>query len=113
MELNLGCLGSSFLRLGGGISKLLLQISTCSSPYFSAEKYGEEQVLIWRRSFDIPPPSLKNDDPRHPRFNSKFDNIKNYLPSGESLKDVIERLKPFWSEYQNRIMNRFQNNLIK
>ena len=78
----------------------------------TAEKYGEEQVLIWRRSFDIPPPSLKNDDPRHPRFNSKFDNIKDNLPTGESLKDVIERLKPFWSEYQNRIMNRFQNNLI-
>jgi 2,3-bisphosphoglycerate-dependent phosphoglycerate mutase len=70
----------------------------------TAAKYGEEQVLIWRRSFDIPPPLMKMDDKRHPRFNSKFDNIKDKdLPSGESLKMVIKRLSPFWEKYFNSI----------
>tara|TARA_B100000214_G_scaffold349456_1_gene302346 strand:+ start:769 stop:1509 length:741 start_codon:yes stop_codon:yes gene_type:complete len=78
----------------------------------TAAKYGEEQVLIWRRSFDIAPPILENDDSRHPRFNSKFNFIEDKLPAGESLKDVIERLKPFWSEYKKNILNKFQNNLI-
>ena len=66
----------------------------------TAAKYGEEQVQIWRRSFDTPPPFLKKDDTRHPRFNKKFSKIDNSdLPSGESLKMVIERLNPFWDKY--------------
>lgn len=66
----------------------------------TAEKYGEDQVLIWRRSFDIPPPPLKNDDKRHPKYDSKFQNISpTDLPFGESLKDVIARLNPFWDNF--------------
>ena len=57
----------------------------------TAKKYGENQVHIWRRSFDIPPPHLDHDDERHPRFNNKFKNIKSKLPVGESLKNVINR----------------------
>ena len=62
----------------------------------TAKKYGEEQVKIWRRSYDIPPPMLSEDDKRHPKFDNKFNFIdsKN-LPSGESLKMVIDRLIPF------------------
>ena len=66
----------------------------------TAAKYGEDQVQTWRRSFDTPPPFLKKDDKRHPRFNKKFSKIDNKdLPSGESLKMVIERLNPFWDKY--------------
>ena len=60
----------------------------------TAAKYGEDQVHIWRRSYDVPPPLLDINDKRHPRFNTKFQNIDNSLPRGESLKD-ISRLQPF------------------
>ena len=59
----------------------------------TATKYGEDQVHIWRRSYDIPPPLLENDDQRHPKFNTKFKAINAELPRGESLKNVIDRLK--------------------
>lgn len=65
----------------------------------TAKKYGEEQVHIWRRSYDIPPPPLNIDDKRHAKFNEKFNSIKEPLPNGESLKNVIDRLNPFWYEY--------------
>ena len=69
----------------------------------TAAKYGEDQVLIWRRSYDIPPPKLDIDDQRHPKFNPIFQKIDGDLPLGESLKDVINRLNPFWKEYLNKI----------
>ena len=68
----------------------------------TAKKYGEDQVHIWRRSYDVAPPLLSNDDERHPRFNEKFKNIKN-MPTGESLKNVIDRLYPFWNQYVENI----------
>ena len=55
----------------------------------TAAKYGEEQVHIWRRSYDISPPLLEKNDERHPKFNDKFKNIQSKLPVGESLKDII------------------------
>ena len=70
----------------------------------TAAKYGEKQVHIWRRSYDIPPPLLSEDDSRHPKFNIKFKDIGDDLPLGESLKDVIKRLNPFWIEYTKKIM---------
>jgi 2,3-bisphosphoglycerate-dependent phosphoglycerate mutase len=65
----------------------------------TAKKYGEKQVHIWRRSYDISPPHLDKDDKRHPRFDNKFNDIQDPLPVGESLKNVIDRLYPFWKEY--------------
>ena len=65
----------------------------------TAKKYGEEQVKIWRRSFDIPPPQLEISDIRHPKNNHKFSNLECELPIGESLKDVINRLLPFLNDY--------------
>ena len=65
----------------------------------TAAKYGEDQVHVWRRSYDIPPPLLSEDDERHPKFNEKFKDIDGELPIGESLKNVIERLNPFWKYY--------------
>ena len=78
----------------------------------TASKYGEDQVHIWRRSFDISPPLLDIGDERHPRFNDKFKNISEKLPIGESLKDVINRLNPFWISYFNQIIKSKGNHLI-
>ena len=78
----------------------------------TAAKYGEDQVQIWRRSYDIPPPFLDMDDERHPRFDDKFKNILGKLPVGESLKNVIDRLKPFWGNYVNYITGKKGNHLI-
>ncbi len=78
----------------------------------TAAKYGEDQVKIWRRSYDIPPPLLDMDDERHPKFNDKFKNILCELPVGESLKNVIDRIKPFWNKYVNDIIKSKGDHLI-
>lgn len=78
----------------------------------TATKYGEKQVKIWRRSYDIPPPKIDENDDRHPKNNKKFSNINNSLPNGESLKNVIERLEPFWEEYFSNIIKSNKNHLI-
>ena len=65
----------------------------------TAEKYGDDQVLIWRRSYDIKPPELDQDDDRHPRLDKKYENLdSNSLPSSECLKDTVERFLPYWEE---------------
>ena len=78
----------------------------------TATKYGEEQVHIWRRSYDIGPPLLDDSDVRHPKFDDKFKNIKDNLPVGESLMDVINRLDPFWQHYTQGIQSIGGNHLI-
>jgi len=65
----------------------------------TAKKYGDEQVLIWRRSYAIKPPELKLDDKRHPRFDKKYNRLKaRDLPSSECLKDTVNRFLPYWNE---------------
>ena len=65
----------------------------------TAKKYGEEQVLIWRRSYATPPPLLTPDDERFPGFEEKYKNLtKDELPLGECLKDTVERVLPYWHE---------------
>jgi 2,3-bisphosphoglycerate-dependent phosphoglycerate mutase len=60
-------------------------------------QHGEAQVKIWRRSYDIPPPPLSLDDPRHPRFDRRYADVDPaLLPSAESLKDTLVRVMPFW-----------------
>ncbi|MBN1535276.1 MAG: 2,3-diphosphoglycerate-dependent phosphoglycerate mutase [Anaerolineales bacterium] len=62
-----------------------------------AEKFGEAQVKIWRRSYDVPPPPLDMDDPRHPRFDPRYAGIDpDVLPKTESLKSTLDRVLPFW-----------------
>ena len=78
----------------------------------TAANYGEDQVQIWRRSYDTPPPLITMDDKRHSRFDNKFKSIKDNLPVGESLKDVVYRLKPFWIKYVNYIIENKGNHLI-
>jgi 2,3-bisphosphoglycerate-dependent phosphoglycerate mutase len=60
-------------------------------------QHGAEQVKIWRRSYDIPPPALTWDDPRHPRFDPRYADVDPAsLPAAESLKDTLARVLPFW-----------------
>ncbi|MDH3534037.1 MAG: 2,3-diphosphoglycerate-dependent phosphoglycerate mutase, partial [Gammaproteobacteria bacterium] len=63
----------------------------------TAAKYGDEQVHIWRRSYDIPPPELDLDDERHPSHDPRYAGIAT-LPASESLKTTLDRVKPCWDE---------------
>lgn len=65
----------------------------------TVRRHGEEQVLIWRRSYDVPPPPLDADDPRHPRFETRYAHVDPArLPAAESLKDTLARVQPYWEE---------------
>jgi 2,3-bisphosphoglycerate-dependent phosphoglycerate mutase len=62
-----------------------------------AAKFGEEQVKIWRRSYDTQPPALELDDKRHPRFDRRYAGLTaSELPSSECLKDTVNRMLPYW-----------------
>jgi 2,3-bisphosphoglycerate-dependent phosphoglycerate mutase len=64
----------------------------------TVEKHGAEQVKVWRRSYDIPPPPLPQSDPGHPRFDRRYAGVPaGELPSAESLKDTLARVMPFWN----------------
>ena len=63
----------------------------------TAAKYGDEQVHIWRRSYDIPPPELEADDERHPAHDPRYQGIDG-LPATESLKITLERVLPCWND---------------
>lgn len=65
----------------------------------TAEKHGEEQVHVWRRSYDTPPPALEEDDERHPAHDPRYAGVDPaVLPRSESLKDTVERFLPYWEE---------------
>ncbi|MCK4639203.1 MAG: 2,3-bisphosphoglycerate-dependent phosphoglycerate mutase, partial [Bacteroidales bacterium] len=62
-----------------------------------AEKYGDKQVLLWRRSYDIPPPPLDKNDKRSPRFDPRYEELSDaQIALTESLKEVVERMVPYW-----------------
>ena len=63
----------------------------------TTREYGEAQVNVWRRSYDIPPPALTKKDPRHPRHDPRYASLKiKELPATESLKDTVARFVPYW-----------------
>ena len=63
----------------------------------TAAKHGDEQVFIWRRSYDIPPPALDHDDKRHPRFDARYHGLTAaQMPATESLKMTVDRFVPYW-----------------
>lgn len=63
----------------------------------TAKKYGEEQVTVWRRSYDVQPPALKEDDDRNPALQNTYKNVgKQDLPLTECLKDTVARVLPYW-----------------
>lgn len=64
-----------------------------------AEKYGDEQTNLWRRSYDVPPPLLSPEDPTAPKNLEKYKDVPaEDLPLGESLKDTEKRVLPLWEE---------------
>lgn len=65
----------------------------------TAARHGEEQVKIWRRSYDTPPPKMDSSDPRHAIYDPRYKNVDQQLiPGGESLKDTVARFLPLWNE---------------
>ena len=65
----------------------------------TANEYGEEKVKVWRRSYDVQPPALTLEDPRHPRHDPRYANLRpDDLPATECLKDTIERFLPYAQE---------------
>ena len=63
----------------------------------TAAKFGDEQVHIWRRSYDVLPPLLEDSDERSPARDPRYKNVKN-LPKGEALKQTVDRMLPYWNE---------------
>jgi 2,3-bisphosphoglycerate-dependent phosphoglycerate mutase len=65
----------------------------------TAAKHGAAQVKIWRRSYDVPPPALEPNDPRHPRHDPRYANVPgSALPATESLKSTLARVEPYWKD---------------
>lgn len=65
----------------------------------TAAKFGEQQVLVWRRSYDTPPPALEADDPRHPRHDPRYRDLSPAeLPLTECLQDTVARFLPHWHD---------------
>src|SRR4029077_6555102 len=63
----------------------------------TAKKYGDNQVKVWRRSYDVRPPDLDTSDERHPTHDARYAELPpELLPSAECLKDVVERMLPYW-----------------
>jgi len=77
----------------------------------TAEKYGDEQVHIWRRSYATPPPALETDDERHPAHDARYAGIEN-LPATESLANTLERVIPCWEQQVVPELKRGKNVLI-
>jgi 2,3-bisphosphoglycerate-dependent phosphoglycerate mutase len=65
----------------------------------TAKKYGDAQVLLWRRSYDVPPPALESNDPRSERADVRYAKLQpEQIPLTECLKDTVARMMPFWDE---------------
>ncbi len=65
----------------------------------TAQEHEADQVFIWRRSYDVPPPTLSEEDPRHPRNDPRYQGMSaEDLPATECLKDVVDRFLPYWHE---------------
>jgi 2,3-bisphosphoglycerate-dependent phosphoglycerate mutase len=65
----------------------------------TAEEFGDEQVKVWRRSYDVPPPPIREDNPYNPNGDERYAQVPpGDLPLTECLKDVVARLAPYWDE---------------
>ena len=79
----------------------------------TAARHGDEQVHVWRRSYDVPPPPLAEDDPSHPRHDPRYRDVPpELLPGGESLKITLERVMPIWQERLAPALREGKNLLI-
>jgi 2,3-bisphosphoglycerate-dependent phosphoglycerate mutase len=76
-------------------------------------QHGEAQVKVWRRSYDIPPPPLADDDPRHPRLDARYAGVPaGELPATESLKHTLARVLPYWHARMAPELRRGHNVLV-
>jgi len=65
----------------------------------TAERFGADQVKVWRRSYDVPPPPIADDNPHNPNADERYAQVPaDQLPKTECLKDVVARLLPYWEE---------------
>jgi 2,3-bisphosphoglycerate-dependent phosphoglycerate mutase len=65
----------------------------------TARLHGEKQVHVWRRGYDVPPPLMTPDDPGHPRGDKRYAHVDPHLlPAGESLKNTLDRVLPYWNQ---------------
>ncbi len=65
----------------------------------TADRHGSDQVLVWRRSYDVPPPALELDDDRHPSHDRRYATLApDVLPATECLEDVVDRMLPYWHD---------------
>jgi 2,3-bisphosphoglycerate-dependent phosphoglycerate mutase len=58
--------------------------------------YGEEQFKLWRRSYDVPPPAISDEDPYSQAQDARYSDLGNEMPKSECLKDVVARMLPYW-----------------
>ncbi|MBI2655975.1 2,3-diphosphoglycerate-dependent phosphoglycerate mutase [Candidatus Woesearchaeota archaeon] len=78
-----------------------------------AAKYGEEQVHVWRRSYDVRPPALTKNDRRWPGNDAMYKSIdKKFLPLAESLKDTIKRVTPYWKKEISPLLKKGRKVLV-
>lgn len=79
----------------------------------TAKEHGEDQVLLWRRSYDIRPPALNQDDTRHPKNNPLYADVDpELLPATECLKDTVARTWPYYKEHIQPLLMQGKNVLI-
>ena len=79
----------------------------------TAKKFGDEQVLVWRRSYDTPPPSLTPEDPRSERQDLRYAALKpDQVPLTECLKDTVDRVMPWWNEVLAPALKRGQRPVV-
>lgn len=79
----------------------------------TAAKYGDEQVLLWRRSFDVQPPALDLHDERSPRMDPRYAELSDSeIPLTESLKDTIARLMPYYKDVILKAFDRYSNVMV-
>jgi len=81
--------------------------------YGTAKKYGDEQVLIWRRSFDVAPPAIDKSSEYYPKSDRRYADLSDSeAPLGESLKDTIERVLPYWHSHISKSLQEGKNAIV-
>jgi 2,3-bisphosphoglycerate-dependent phosphoglycerate mutase len=79
----------------------------------TAEKYSEEQVLLWRRSYDIAPGEIPENDERNTRKDSKYSDVEpSLIPLTESLKDCVARAVPYWNDHIVPSLKKYENVIV-
>jgi 2,3-bisphosphoglycerate-dependent phosphoglycerate mutase len=77
------------------------------------QKYGEEQVLLWRRGYDVRPDPIPEEDERHPKYDRRYKDLSpEELPATEALKDTLERFMPYWEQTIKPCLEQGENVLI-